>query len=235
MSNLEEKLEQGIASAQAGRKQKARTLLTEVVEADESRLEAWLWLSQVVDSLEEQALCLENVLTLEPENEFAQTALAGVQAEQARLFKPAYAPGQEAPPPAIVPLPDTSPITTQGPHPEDEFDNPWLCPYCLATTQPSDKICPACHQPLTVRKRLQEERTAWLWRGVFFQWGIVLALFAFGSAAFMILAWFNGLPNATHFLPLYFGLPTVQPEALNEAMLALFPRWLFWSLTAAIL
>ena len=58
MSSLEEKLEQGIAAAQAGHKQKARTLLAEVVEVDEGRVEAWLWLSQVVDSLEEQTIHL---------------------------------------------------------------------------------------------------------------------------------------------------------------------------------
>ena len=51
--SLKETLQQGIEAAQAGHKQAARLRLTEVVETDESQLEAWLWLSQIVDSLEE--------------------------------------------------------------------------------------------------------------------------------------------------------------------------------------
>src|SRR5262245_54438962 len=157
MPSLEEKLEQGIAAAQAGHKQKARTLLAEVIEADESQLEAWLWLYQVVDSLEEKTICLENVLTLEPAHDFAQAALAELQAEQARLFKPVYAPGQAAPPPAVVTPPPASPITAKNPYPEDEFDNEWLCPYCLALTQPADRTCPTCRRPLVFSTRVREE------------------------------------------------------------------------------
>ena len=70
--SLPEKLAQGIAAAQAGRRAEARRLLTEVVQSDEKQLEAWQWLGRVVDSLEDKQVCLENVLTLDPANEAAQ-------------------------------------------------------------------------------------------------------------------------------------------------------------------
>jgi hypothetical protein len=76
-------LEAGIAAAQAGQNPLARTLLTRVIEQDERNTAAWLWLSRVTNSPEEQEICLENVLTLEPGNAEAQGALAQVRARLA--------------------------------------------------------------------------------------------------------------------------------------------------------
>ena len=68
-------LQQGIAAAKTGRKETARRLLTQVVEQDERNLTAWIWLSGVVESLDDKQVCLENVLALEPGNDAAQTGL----------------------------------------------------------------------------------------------------------------------------------------------------------------
>ena len=54
---------------------RARELLREVVDHDPTNINAWLWLSTVMDSLAEKARCLENVLALEPNN---KQALAGL-------------------------------------------------------------------------------------------------------------------------------------------------------------
>jgi len=68
-------LRRGIAAAKAGRKQEARQILMSVVEADEHNEQAWLWLSGVVDSLEDRLICVENVLAINPENATAQAGL----------------------------------------------------------------------------------------------------------------------------------------------------------------
>ncbi len=49
-------LRQGIAAARAGQRAQAREMLMQVVEIDEENLLAWLWLSGVVDSLEDRVV-----------------------------------------------------------------------------------------------------------------------------------------------------------------------------------
>lgn len=230
---LSEKLSQGIAAAESGRKAEARTLLTEVVTADESQLDGWWWLSQVVDSLEDKAVCLENVLALAPQHPAAQQELEEVQAQQARLFQPVYAPGEEEPPPQVAPTPDSSPIATNYPH-QDELDNIWLCPYCLHLTQPQDEICAHCKNPLIRSRRVRQERSVWLWRGIFLQIALILILLALWGVSMILLLKINRIPDPIPYLPLYAGLPVDQPAEVTETVLQLFPRWVFWGFAIAV-
>jgi tetratricopeptide (TPR) repeat protein len=73
-------LQQGIAAARAGRRDEARTLLMQVVEADERNEQAWLWLAGVIADPHDMRICLENVLDLNPDNAQAQQGLAWVNA-----------------------------------------------------------------------------------------------------------------------------------------------------------
>ena len=68
-------LTEGIARAKAGEREPARELLLRVVERDERNAQAWLWLSGVVESLEDRRVALENVLAIEPENALARAGL----------------------------------------------------------------------------------------------------------------------------------------------------------------
>jgi tetratricopeptide (TPR) repeat protein len=231
---LQEKLDQGIAAAEGGRRAEARILLNEVVQADENQLEAWLWLSQVVDSLEDQAVCLENVLTLDPDNEFALQQLAWVKQRQEELVAPVYALGEEEPPPQVVPPPEPPlEIRAEYPHQPDEFDDPWLCPYCVTPTRPEDRRCTACHHSLIVRVRVKEERTVWLWRGIFLQFAIAFILLVSAIIYFTAVAkLMSDISNPFPFLPIYFGLPVDQPVEQVETILTLFPLWAFWGVVA---
>jgi Tfp pilus assembly protein PilF len=74
-SSLAEMLYQGALALQQGDKERARELLLQVVEADESIAEAWLWLSGAVDDPEDQRTALENVLALSPDNPHARYGL----------------------------------------------------------------------------------------------------------------------------------------------------------------
>lgn len=75
MPDTTELLQQGIALAKAGQREEARTILMQVVEQDKRNESAWLWLSGVVDSDDDKAVALENVLTLNPDNEWAKRGL----------------------------------------------------------------------------------------------------------------------------------------------------------------
>jgi len=229
--SLEENLERGIAAAKAGNKREARRLLKAVVKADENQLEAWLWLSRIVDSLEEREICLENVLTLDPANAFAQKELARVRVAREAFFQPAYQVDEaEAPAePSFEPV-EAAPETVEAD--ERLFDNEWLCPYCLALTEPKDKQCPSCRQPFVFKRRIREERTVWLWRSIFLQLTVAFFTVAIGAGVFTLIVKLNGVPNPIPYLPAYLGLPVNRPASLTEFVLMLFPRWVFWGLIA---
>ncbi len=75
MPDTTELLQRGIALAKAGRREEARDVLLQVVEQDERNESAWLWISGVVDTDDDKAIALENVLTLNPNNEWAKRGL----------------------------------------------------------------------------------------------------------------------------------------------------------------
>ena len=89
MSDL---LREGIAAAQSGERERARDLLVRVVEQDEENVAAWLWLSGVVDSLEDREVCLENILTLDPEHTAALEGLDWVRQQKERQAPPVASP-----------------------------------------------------------------------------------------------------------------------------------------------
>ena len=76
MSDTNALLQQGIALAKAGRHEEARELLLQVIDQDERNETAWLWVSGVVDNDEDKAIALENVLQINPANEWAKRGLA---------------------------------------------------------------------------------------------------------------------------------------------------------------
>ncbi len=87
-ANVDGMVREGINAYRAGRKEEARTLLLRAVEIDQYNEQAWLWLSAVVESPEEQRTCLENVLTINPNNERAQQGLAMMSQKSAAPPKP---------------------------------------------------------------------------------------------------------------------------------------------------
>jgi Tfp pilus assembly protein PilF len=76
---VREWLREGIAAVKAGQNERAHDLLIRVVARDEQNAQAWLWLSGVVDDLEDRKVCLENVLKIDPDNAAARKGLAWVQ------------------------------------------------------------------------------------------------------------------------------------------------------------
>jgi hypothetical protein len=74
-------LDQAIAAARAGRTVEARRLLEAVLDVDERNEQAWLWLSDLVESEEERVICLENVLSINPHNQMARRGLAALRVD----------------------------------------------------------------------------------------------------------------------------------------------------------
>lgn len=74
-ANVDAMVRAGVEAYRAGNKAEARTLLERALELDQYNETAWLWLSAVVDTREEQQTCLENVIVINPENQRAQQGL----------------------------------------------------------------------------------------------------------------------------------------------------------------
>ncbi len=68
-------LQEAIAAVKAGNKARGRTLLARVLQADPRNEQAWLWMSKVVETDEQWADCLRQVLAINPSNEFAREGL----------------------------------------------------------------------------------------------------------------------------------------------------------------
>ncbi len=115
------------------------------------------------------------------------------------------------------------------------LDNEWLCPYCVAPTHPKDKTCPQCNQPLLMTSRVSVERSAWLWRGIFLQTGIILLLLSLWSVSYILTLRYNRIFDALAMLPLYLGLPVAVSAEVTSRALAVYPRWIFWGFAGAAL
>jgi hypothetical protein len=73
--DIEQWLEEGILAAKAGQNEQARFRLLDVVEQDQTNETAWFWLYQVFDRHNDKRICLENLLTINPNNEWARQEL----------------------------------------------------------------------------------------------------------------------------------------------------------------
>ena len=71
MASTGELLQKGIDAAKAKQVAEARSILKRVVELEPRNETAWLWLSGVVETDEQQITCLENVLAINPDNKAA--------------------------------------------------------------------------------------------------------------------------------------------------------------------
>lgn len=78
-ANVDGMVREGISAYRGGRKEEAQALLLRAVEIDQFNEQAWLWLSAVVETPEEQRTCLENVLTINPANERARQGLDTIE------------------------------------------------------------------------------------------------------------------------------------------------------------
>jgi len=74
-----EVLQRAIQAARAGQKAEARDLLLELVEVDPHNEIAWMWLSGLVDTLEDRIIACENVLTINPANEKVRAYLTDLE------------------------------------------------------------------------------------------------------------------------------------------------------------
>jgi len=83
-NEISQKLQAGVKAAQEGKRAEAKTLLLEVTELEPENENAWLWLASISEYPEELLVFLNNVLSVNPNNE---RALQWAQATNSLLSK----------------------------------------------------------------------------------------------------------------------------------------------------
>jgi hypothetical protein len=136
-ANVEAMIREGINAYRAGNREESRTLLLKAVELDEHNEQAWMWLSAVVDTVEDQQTCLENVLSINPNNEKAKQGLRILSqktASSASVNTPALSQPEEEDPFANISFTQSASTAAAGPFSapnvvEDELPNlDWEAP-----------------------------------------------------------------------------------------------------------
>jgi tetratricopeptide (TPR) repeat protein len=171
---LDRLLQQGITAARAGQKEQARDLLLQVIALDDQVEAAWLWLSGVVDDPEERQICLENVLSLNPDNAAARNGLSLLSEQASSASPPARQPDKPrpvlSPVPAEIPsLPEREPLPPQpAPVPVVIEIDPYGCPFCGGSVGDEEPVCNDCQRSVALRYRKREENTGVIWLVLFF-------------------------------------------------------------------
>lgn len=102
-ANVQGMVREAMRAIKAGNKAEARALLEKALELEENNEQAWMWLSAVVDSVDEQIVCLENVIYLNPDNANARRGLESLRAQHG-IPEPEPEPDDR---PLFEPEPDT--------------------------------------------------------------------------------------------------------------------------------
>lgn len=82
-NNVNVMVKEAIRALKANNKAEARALLEKATELDSYNEQAWLWLSGVVETEEDQRTCLQNVMFINPGNQNAAQGLAMLDAKSA--------------------------------------------------------------------------------------------------------------------------------------------------------
>jgi len=162
---------QGIAAARSGRSAEARQLLEQTVQINPNDEMAWLWLSGLMATTEQKLACLQQVLRINPRNEYARAGRDRLQntfrvACPVPTLEARLAAVTESSVPAVqncVTLPAIKRLKSPpgAPQPKPPVPKPTkaqpsdalACPACDRPIGPNTRVCPYCYLEL---KSLEE-------------------------------------------------------------------------------
>ncbi|KAA3664054.1 MAG: hypothetical protein DWQ04_07670 [Chloroflexi bacterium] len=170
MTNTNQLIQAGAKALKAGERDKAHQLLMQAVQQDEQNEKAWLWLSGAVKTKEERRVCLENVLTLNPDNATAKKGLTklGYPIPEPPPPKPESEPEPDIEVDWATPYfdPSNAPAEVNDPHVQ-KFQDVWssneqICAYCAHPIKRGDKRCANCKRPLIGKELVNPSRSRYL-------------------------------------------------------------------------
>jgi tetratricopeptide (TPR) repeat protein len=247
---IDSALKQGIEAVQNDDHTLARQLLTEVVERDENNITAWDWLSQVVETSEDQEICLTNILTLDPDNDKVRDKLELLTQTRGMLSEKDWHIDENEPEQSEQRIAPTlagdilgeefiQKHTTLIPEPEPEpeplsvslwkkYDDELRCPYCGNPTEYKDKRCSTCKNPLWISKHSTEGRSTLLWIVILMQALTTMLLAVVPLVILFVVAQTLGIFNFFSLIPPYLGLSSPLNDEILASAYAIFPKFYFF-------
>ena len=167
-----DQLRQAVALARAGHKVEARDILLALVDEDPHNEMAWMWLSGLVDTLEDKIIACENILTINPSNDKVRAYLAQLLEEQNRLARLEAATQDAVPQTSLVadPLPPSVDLDSSTPswdlakhqEMEGQFDQALETYRNLASLTRDSRQFDRIYKEITRLEGLQKERIAYV-------------------------------------------------------------------------
>jgi hypothetical protein len=210
-TGLEQMFQQGVAAIRAGDKAKARELLTEVVQKDQLHEQAWLWLSAAVTDKDEQILCLQNVLTINPGSELAQRGLRKLGALPPE-------PEPAAPPPS-EPTPEPAPVKNSAPPVDD-----WRARLKEDSFVSEATIVKPMHEP--PKLGIADLANAWVWALIFQVAGPYEEHVEYGPASHILISIVTAILLELLGVGTWFGILSTNPKiraAFSQGMSSRLP------------
>ncbi len=232
-------LQAAIQAIRAGELDRARFLLTSLLQHEPENTAAWLWWSSALEGDDEKRRCLQRVLALDPENTAAQRGLAKLEHQSSvpaekQTFRRELVPISPAAallyPESQVrewqdePLAEFRPVLAVEYQTDSAYDDVWtqdvdLCPYCAQRVEWDDERCPQCRRPLFEKRFRFPRPTADLY--------VLFVLLLGSGVVFSIPVLYDLLIQAPTLLVILHGLLSFSLLALSAAVYAR-QSWAYW-------
>lgn len=146
-------LADAITATRLGKKSLARELLREITELEPRHEQAFLWRAALAETAEEAVTCLRQVLTINPNNQQALSALAAQRLQPA----PPPTPASQAPRPRPATPPNRPGLfavslakASDEPAQSKAMIRLWQCPLCHHEQEDEPGRCPGCNSLLSL-------------------------------------------------------------------------------------
>jgi tetratricopeptide (TPR) repeat protein len=131
-------IREGYQALKSGELEKAAQTFLRVIDAEEENLHAWWGLAHASESIDDQIVCLENVLTLDPNHTEARERLSQIR--------------------TAFGIEDNEVDTLSEVREEEDqlsldLDDNLTCPFCGRPTEMEDRVCKTCGRKLWTREQ----------------------------------------------------------------------------------
>lgn len=203
-------IEEGFSALERDDPAHARERFLEVVDVREENLDAWWGLAQASESVDDQVICLENVLTLDPDHTEAREWLSKLPAATENVAEDTDLAWETRKEEGAAPL---------------DLEDELACPYCGYPTEFEDRACEACGHRLWVKEQKSTPIPLyWILTG------LELATALIGGMIPLLLlsildAAFNGV-DLQGFFAFFFGGGATTPDLPLSEIVAPSLAWL---------